>query len=166
MEIEIKQIKELMAAMERCGMTKMEIKEGKFELNLERSWGAETPLRSGLNYDQEETSRFIQPRANAPLPRTTDMTSAIQAGEKGVKEAPPGKYITSPMVGTFYPAPAPGATPYVKVGDYIEEGQIVCIIEAMKVMNEIKAKVSGTVVEILVEASHPVEFGAKIFRIQ
>jgi len=74
--------------------------------------------------------------------------------------------ITSPMVGTFYRAPAPDADPYVEVGDMVEVGQTVCIVEAMKLMNEIESEVRGRVVKIMVENSHPVEFGQKLFLIE
>lgn len=81
-------------------------------------------------------------------------------------EAPlPGTYVTSPMVGTFYSAPAPDKPPFIKVGDKVEKGTVVCIIEAMKVLNEVKAGVSGTVAEVLVQPGQPVEFGMKLFRV-
>jgi oxaloacetate decarboxylase (Na+ extruding) subunit alpha len=74
--------------------------------------------------------------------------------------------ITSPMVGTFYRAPAPDADPYVEVGDIVEVGQTVCIIEAMKLMNEIESEVRGRVVQILAENAQPVEFGQKLFLVE
>jgi acetyl-CoA carboxylase biotin carboxyl carrier protein len=74
--------------------------------------------------------------------------------------------ITSPMVGTFYRAPAPDADPYVETGDRVEVGQTVCIVEAMKLMNEIEADVKGRVVQVLVENAQPVEFGQKLFLVQ
>ena len=70
------------------------------------------------------------------------------------------------MVGTFYSTPSPDQPPYVKIGDYVSEDTVVCITEAMKVMNEVKAGVSGTVVEVLVDSSDPVQFGTKLFRIE
>ena len=73
------------------------------------------------------------------------------------------KYITSPMVGTFYRAPAPEAPPYVEIGKAVEEDTVVCIIEAMKVMNEIKAETKGVITEVLADNSKPVEFGQKLF---
>ncbi|HEB83698.1 MAG TPA: acetyl-CoA carboxylase biotin carboxyl carrier protein, partial [Bacteroidetes bacterium] len=73
--------------------------------------------------------------------------------------------IKSPMVGTFYRSPAPDAEPYIRIGDKITPGQVLCIVEAMKLMNEIEADVSGRVVEILVENGDPVEFGQVMFRI-
>ena len=79
--------------------------------------------------------------------------------------APQLKEIRSPMVGTFYKAPEPGAEAYIKVGNRVTPGQTVCIIEAMKIMNEIEAEIAGTVREILVEDSQPVEFGQVLFRV-
>src|SRR5262249_60325319 len=76
------------------------------------------------------------------------------------------KPITSPMVGTFYRAPAPDADPFVEVGDVVSVGQTVCIIEAMKLMNEIEAETKGRVAQILVENAQPVEFGQKLFLIE
>ena len=85
--------------------------------------------------------------------------------EKVVPESR-GFFVTSPMVGTFYSSPAPDHPSYVKIGDAVEEGSVICIIEAMKVMNEVKAGKKGIVKEILVENGHPVEFGSKLFRIE
>ncbi len=85
-----------------------------------------------------------------------------------VKEEKPGKKegvieIKAPMVGTFYRAPSPGAKPYVEIGDVIKPGDVVCIVEAMKLMNEIKAEIGGKIVEVLVENGQPVEFGQTLF---
>jgi acetyl-CoA carboxylase biotin carboxyl carrier protein len=89
------------------------------------------------------------------------------AGAPGAPGAPKAQLveIKSPMVGTFYSAPEPGAPPYVKVGSRVAVGQVVCIIEAMKIMNEIEAEVSGLVREVCVENAQPVEFGQPLFRV-
>jgi acetyl-CoA carboxylase biotin carboxyl carrier protein len=99
--------------------------------------------------------------------------AATAAADQEHREAPPRpaspapqlKEIRSPMVGTFYKAPEPGAEAYIKVGNRVTPGQTVCIIEAMKIMNEIEAEIAGTVREILVEDSQPVEFGQVLFRV-
>jgi len=99
--------------------------------------------------------------------------AAASAADQEHREAPPRpaspapqlKEIRSPMVGTFYKAPEPGAEAYIKVGNRVTPGQTVCIIEAMKIMNEIEAEIAGTVREILVEDSQPVEFGQVLFRV-
>jgi len=75
-------------------------------------------------------------------------------------------FVTSPIVGTFYRAPSPEAEPYVKVGDSVTKGQVLCIVEAMKLMNEIESDVSGTIVEVLPENAQPVEFGQRLFAIR
>ena len=85
--------------------------------------------------------------------------------EKGLK-ANKGTAITSPMVGAFYAAPAPGAKPFVKVGDVVSTGQVVCIVEAMKLMNEIEADVSGKITEICVEDGQSVEYGQVLMYVE
>jgi len=96
----------------------------------------------------------------APAP----VGQAPAAGETAVAEQL--ETIVAPMVGTFYAAPRPGADPFVRVGDHVEPGQVVAIIEAMKVMNEIVAERAGTIVEILVENGQPVEYGQPLMRLR
>jgi acetyl-CoA carboxylase biotin carboxyl carrier protein len=109
--------------------------------------------------------------ASAPVMAHGAPAPSVSAPEVEHRETPraaPGpalKEIKSPMVGTFYKAPEPGADAYVKVGGRITPGQTVCIIEAMKIMNEIEAEVSGVVREILVEDAQPVEYGQVLFRV-
>jgi len=108
------------------------------------------------------------PAAPAVLPAGTPARPAEEGVAPAPKaEAPKSAYleIKSPMVGTFYTAPEPGAKPYVAVGDRISKGQIVCIIEAMKIMNELESEFSGVVREISVNDSHPVEYGQVLYRI-
>jgi acetyl-CoA carboxylase biotin carboxyl carrier protein len=92
-------------------------------------------------------------------------TEHRDAAARSASAAPQLKEIRSPMVGTFYKAPEPGAESYIKVGNRVTPGQTVCIIEAMKIMNEIEAELAGTVREILVEDGQPVEFGQVLFRV-
>src|SRR6185295_2049742 len=97
--------------------------------------------------------------------------AALEAGSGAVDvpklEAAKSKYleVKSPMVGTYYGAPEPGAKPYISVGDRISKGQILCIIEAMKIMNEIESEFDGVVKEILAQNAHPVEYGQVLFRV-
>jgi len=102
----------------------------------------------------------------APMPAApTPATAALAAGESDEAPASHLADVTSPMVGTFYSAPAPDAPPYVKVGQKVAVGDTLCIIEAMKLMNELEAEVSGTVSEIVAQNADPVEFGQVLFRI-
>ena len=162
--MDLKQIKELMTSMEKAGMKKLTLKEKTgFELHLERQ-DAFPPAASHSVYPQ--ASMFIP----HPSPRTHDLShppmQAVSAEEdKIAKGKAEGKFITSPMVGTFYTAPSPEDPIFVKIGDRVEENTVVCIIEAMKVMNEVKAGASGVVAEVCLESGHPVEFGTKLFRI-
>jgi acetyl-CoA carboxylase biotin carboxyl carrier protein len=103
------------------------------------------------------------PAAAPPPPATAPRAEDTAA--RAPAPAPPLKEIRSPMVGTFYKAPEPGAEPYIKVGNRVTPGQTVCIIEAMKIMNEIEAEVAGSVREISVEDGQPVEFGQVLFRV-
>lgn len=160
--MEIRQIKELMASMGRTGTQKLSLKKEGFELTLER---AENGYYRAVEPDlSEEPLVRMGPsihHAALPLPKGKDGVMIPQ----GEKEEEGGLYVTSPMVGTFYAASSPEDAPFVKPGDKIEKQTIVCIIEAMKVMNEIKANLSGTVVEVLVENGQAVEFGTKLFRV-
>jgi acetyl-CoA carboxylase biotin carboxyl carrier protein len=103
----------------------------------------------------------------APLPAPPSPAAEAEHREGGPRPAaaPHLKEIRSPMVGTFYKAPEPGAEPYIKVGNRVTPGQTVCIIEAMKIMNEIEAEIAGVVREISVEDGQPVEFGQALFRV-
>jgi acetyl-CoA carboxylase biotin carboxyl carrier protein len=103
----------------------------------------------------------VSPSA-APLPAESEHR---EAGSRPPATAPHLKEIRSPMVGTFYKAPEPGAEPYIKVGNRVSPGQTVCIIEAMKIMNEIEAEIAGVVREISVEDGQPVEFGQVLYRV-
>ncbi len=105
--------------------------------------------------------------APAPAPAAAPAPMAAPAAPKAEKPAEkPGTLVTSPFVGTFYRAPSPDSQPYVDVGSKVKKGQVLCIVEAMKLMNEIEAEVEGKVAEILVQNATPVEFGQPLFRIE
>ena len=108
--------------------------------------------------------------APAALPTPTAPTAAAPSAVPAEPEAPPADSglidVTSPMVGTFYRAPAPDAPPYADVGQSVGKGDTLCIIEAMKLMNELECEVSGTIVEICVENAQPVEYGQLLFRVR
>ena len=97
------------------------------------------------------------------MPREPPWTEMPGSREPAQPAAPAGTPLNSPMVGTFYRAPSPGAEPFVKVGDTVKKGQVVCIIEAMKLLNEVEADADGVVREVCVENGQPVEFGQALF---
>lgn len=153
--MDIEQIKELMTHLEASKLRKLVYKKGDFELHLEKE--------SAL------PSRPVRGPVAETVNETAFQAEISMKGERGgsarVETTAPGSFVTSPMVGTYYASPAPDQPPFVKAGDKVNENTIVCIIEAMKVMNEVKAGVSGTVAEILVDGSQPVEFGTRLLRI-
>jgi len=143
--VDLKQIEKLMLAMERMKIKRISFKKDDFEIEIEKE-GVGAPVQY------------------APVP-TTHQQMAPQPALQAVQEPKNNVFVTSPMVGTFYAASSPEDPSFVKVGDTIEKGSIVCIIEAMKVMNEVKSEVSGKVEEILIKNGEPVEFGTEMFKI-
>lgn len=156
-----------MSVMGRTGTKRLSIKKEGFELQLEQHENGK-PIEGYVDSADEAQLRqeLSASRASIVLSksRETNPSMATINTEERLEETA-GVYVTSPMVGTFYQTPSPDDPAFVKVGDKIEKHTVVCIIEAMKVMNEVKAGVTGTVAEILVENGHPVEFGTKLFRI-
>ncbi len=163
MPIDFNQLKEFIEAIAKTDISELTIKEGDFELNVVKKQA--TTLISDPNQvvttilpEQIEQTSVIsaspQPIAESAKTETTEKTSPnFDVKPDNWRE------ITSPMVGTFYRAPAPEEPAFVEMGDKVSVGQVVCIIEAMKLMNEIEAEVAGKVVEIAVENGQPVEYG-------
>lgn len=114
-----------------------------------------------------QVQSFVPAAASAPVAQAAP-SAAVEAPKAEVKAAVPinRKAVTSPMVGTFYGAPSPGAAPFVEVGKTISTGQVVCIIEAMKLMNEIESEVSGKIVEVCVSDGQPVEYGQTLMYVE
>ena len=170
--MDLKQIKELIAAMGRGGIKKLTIKEkAGYELHLERHDEHPAYPVAAAPYTYHQTA-FPPPPPHSRETEAPRSSTAISHTQKhgNFHEVPTvqekqGRYVAAPLVGTFYNAPSPDDPAFVKVGDRVEENTVLCIIEAMKVMNEVKAGMSGIVEEVLVENAHPVEFGTKMFRI-
>ncbi|MGB5974853.1 MAG: acetyl-CoA carboxylase biotin carboxyl carrier protein [Nodosilinea sp.] len=159
MELSVTDLKELVAALSQSDIVELTLKNSDFELIL-RKPGAMVAKTTSVAPEVGPESV-----ASAPPPAVESLASSTPA------TTPPGKgsdlvAINSPMVGTFYRSPAPEEPPFVGVGDRISTGQAVCIIEAMKLMNELEAEVSGEIVEILVENSQPVEFGQTLMLVR
>ncbi|MCD8488605.1 MAG: acetyl-CoA carboxylase biotin carboxyl carrier protein [Desertifilum sp.] len=158
MQLNFNELRELIAALNQTDIAELTLKSADFELTLRK--GDRYPL-SGI---PPEVSHAVPSAAlNATLP------PPVAPSEPAAPPTPVADKrwveITSPLVGTFYRSPAPDEPPFVDVGDRIRTGQTVCIIEAMKVMNELEAEVSGQIVEVLVENGQPVEFGQTLMRV-
>jgi len=147
----VKEIKEMLNLMNENGLVELEIEKDGMRIRLKKT---QTPGIEGFSgpivVERHQVSESAVKQIAEPVKDSTAKTVEIK----------------SPMVGTFYRAPSPEAAPYAEVGQNIEPGQVICIIEAMKLMNEIKSEVKGKILEILVDNAEPVEFGQPIFLIE
>jgi len=158
--MDIRKVKKLIEMLEESNLNEIEIKEDEEAVKLVKS----NPVPSNFISStpaiiSEPTQQSPITKPSAPLSEATVTQEISQTSD--VLES--GNKMNSPMVGTFYSAPNPESEPFVKVGDQINEGDVLCIIEAMKMMNEVKSEFSGTVKQILVDNAEPVEFDQTLF---
>ncbi|MDY6786086.1 MAG: acetyl-CoA carboxylase biotin carboxyl carrier protein [Cyanobacteriota bacterium] len=163
MPIDINQLRELLSAIAQTDIGELTLKSDDFELTVRRGIN---PL--GTPPASSETTMAVAAAVPTPNPSISSPAPNISTPETSPSPVmePKGVEISSPMVGTFYRSPAPDEPPFVEIGDRIRTTQTVCIIEAMKLMNEIESEVSGQVLEILVENGQPVEFGQTLMRVK
>jgi len=157
-DTDLQKIKELIDIMERNGLLEVEIKHGDDKIFLKRC-APQQPIPAGTAALRPESVASAAGADMTELPAAETPPSA-PAKEEDLEE------IKSPIVGTFYVTPSPDSEPYVEVGSHVEPQTVVCMVEAMKVMNEIKAETSGTIVEILVTNGQAVEYGQVLFRVR
>ncbi len=151
----IKEIKEMISLMNENGLSELEIEKDGLKLRLKK----------GASEIEQEFS--IAPNSQPSLKETRPIIPQPQPGQSQEPRGLTGLIeIKSPMVGTFYRAPAPDTAPYIQEGQEINVGQVVCIVEAMKLMNEIKSEIKGKVVRVLIDNADPVEFGQTLFLIE
>lgn len=165
MAIDFNQLRELLTAIDQTDISELTLKSDDFELTVRKAVRS-TPSLDAL---PPVSGSIVVPTIPAVMPPAPSQLTELVSREAAVPAPMPVDKklvdVPSPMVGTFYRAPAPDEPPFVQVGDRIRSGQAVCIIEAMKLMNEIEVEVSGQVVEILVENGQSVEFGQPLMRI-
>lgn len=147
----IKEIKEMINLMNENGLTELEVEKDDMRIRLKKTANGIESSEAPLAYSAQGGASAV---AKAQSVQESEEKNAIKTVE-----------IKSPMVGTFYRAPNPEAPSYAEVGQTIEPGQVICIIEAMKLMNEIKSEIKGKILEILVDNAEPVEFGQSLFLI-
>lgn len=147
--MDIRKVKKLIELLEESDVEELEIQEGDDSVRISRRRA------------QPESMQYFAPpgypQANAPA-QPQGLPSQDEGGSDSASSAPKGHCLCSPMVGTFYRAPSPTAKSFVEVGQQVSAGEVVCIVEAMKMMNQIEADKSGTISEILIENGQPVEF--------
>jgi len=158
--MDIRKIKKLIELLEESGIAEIEIKEGEEAVRISRM----RPEGAAAHAHPQVVHAAALPPAAAPV-RIPEVQPAGLA-EGGAKPKPNEHVITAPMVGTFYAAPSPGAKPFVEIGDEIKVGQVLCVIEAMKMMNQIEADKAGRITSIMARNGDPVEFGQPLFVIE
>lgn len=161
MDLSFNELRELVDALSQTDIAELKMKSSDFELTLRKP----SALQPDVVMGAPAVSAPVAPVAGAVVspvaaPADESAAPAVPAVDSSLVE------ISAPMVGTFYRAPAPDEAMFVEVGDRIQPGQTVCIIEAMKLMNELEAEVSGEIVDILVENAEPVEFGQALMRVR
>jgi acetyl-CoA carboxylase biotin carboxyl carrier protein len=162
--LELKDIKELIALIRKNDLTEFSLEQEGFKITLKRGFEP-APATSGIPYGAPmlgSGSLQLPTLAQSGHGQSPQPAAATPAASN----AEPFRDLPSPMVGTFYAAAAPDAPPFVSVGQQITPDTVICIIEAMKVMNEIKSEMSGTVVEVLAENGKPVQYGQPLFRLR
>ena len=166
-----KDLKDILLALEMADVREFSLKTAEYDLNIKR--GAEAPVyvQAPVQPTQMQPAQMQPVQTSAqPVPAQASAQAAqAPAAEPAAPAVPtptPGIPVKAPIVGTFYTSSSPDAPVYVKVGDSVAAGQILCIIEAMKLMNEIEAETSGTLREILVKNGEPVEYGQTLFIIE
>ena len=146
MSMDIRKIKKLIEMLQESDLTEIEVTEGEEAVRISRK------SSNDIVVEQPTLERKVEAITTSTKTKETSISGS--------------KTITSPIVGTFYRRPAPDKDPYVKVGDVIDAGQIVCIVEAMKMMNEIKSEFSGKIVSIEVEDGEPVQFSQDLITLE
>ena len=145
MNIDLKQLRSLFRTLADGGVTEFEFEDEQVKVRIVRG--------------NSSTPSVTFATAPLPPPSAAPLSEAAPVSDERIS------FVTSPFVGTFYRSPSPDAASFVEVGSDVREGQTLCIVEAMKLMNEIEAEVAGRIVEVLVENGKPVEFGQKLFRV-
>jgi acetyl-CoA carboxylase biotin carboxyl carrier protein len=154
----LKEIKELIKFLKEEEITEFELERGDIKVRMKRGGAVEAPSERiiAVQASPPQTASPIAPQT--PVPSTPTPAPARVEEELHI--------VRSPIVGTYYESPSPGSPPFVKPGDFVEAGQVLCIVEAMKLMNEIEADVAGELVKSLVKNGQPIEYGQELFAIR
>lgn len=161
--MDLKQIQELIKAVNKSELSELSIKDGDFEITIKQNPHTEGQQMVAYHAPQQ-MMQAMQPMQAAPAPATTPAPVAETAAPATTSENL--VTIKSPMIGTFYRSPKPGEPPFVNVGDSISTGEHICIIEAMKLFNEIESEVSGKIVKVLADDASPVEYDQPLFLVE
>ena len=168
---EIRELKELIEFLKEYDIGDFEFERGDFKIRLKFGQPAQAPPASAL--DIARLGQLLSHSGHTPPAAPQGIHAVASAGSAAAAEAPPAPaeeeklhIVKSPIVGTFYESSSPGAAAFVKIGDTVENGQVLCIVEAMKLMNEIESDVAGEVVKRIAASGQPVEYGQALFAIR
>jgi len=162
--MDLKLIKNLLTLISETDVNEVSIEEGDFKLKVKKQ--SDSPATVQYQAPQQPAAQASAQQAAPPSTEKPAPDKTAEAKPASAEKAKDGTEVKSPIVGTFYRSPSPDDDPFVKTGDKVEKGQVLCIIEAMKIMNEIEAEFSGTVQEILAEDAQPVEYDQPLFIIK
>ncbi|PTN12455.1 acetyl-CoA carboxylase biotin carboxyl carrier protein [Nitrosomonas aestuarii] len=162
--MDLRKLKKLIELVEESGIAELEITEGEEKVRISKS-GPAVPGYAWMPPMQQSVAPYPQGQCQ-PAPDATPNDSKTSDPSNVKKDTPEGHLVKSPMVGTFYRSSSPGSSPFVDVGQTVKVGDTLCIIEAMKLLNEIEADKNGVIKAILVENGQPVEYGEHLFVIQ
>lgn len=162
--MDLKEIENLLDLIAKSEVNEVSIEEGDFKIKVKKKPDVKesAPQQMPMQY-QVPVQPQQAPQQQAPQQQPAGGGGQSSGEESGGEEQPSGKVVKSPIVGTFYEAPSPNDDPFVNVGDNVEKGQTLCIVEAMKIMNEIESDYSGEVKKVLVEDAEPVEYDQPLF---
>jgi acetyl-CoA carboxylase biotin carboxyl carrier protein len=156
--MDLKLIKNILELISESDVNEVSLEEGDFKIKVKKQGEVQQ-----VSYTQPAAP---QPAAQPAAPAQPQQASAPAESAESGDDQPAGETVTSPIVGTFYESPSPDSDPFIKVGDKVSKGDTLCIVEAMKIMNEIEAEFGGTVQKILVDDAQPVEFEQPLFIIK
>lgn len=162
--MDLKVIENLLDLIAKSEVNEVSIEEGDFKIKIKKEADVEqpsVPVQYQLPAQPQQVPQQPAAQQQAPQPAPAQAEDTSESGEAA--DEPSGEVVKSPIVGTFYRAPSPDDDPFVKVGDSVEKGETVCIVEAMKIMNEIESDFSGEIKKILVDDAEPVEYDQPLF---
>lgn len=160
----IEEIQDLIHSVVSSGIAELEVQRGENRVWIKRHGGVTQEIVIPAGASAPAAAPVVH--APAPVHAAAPVPAAAAGGGLADLTDPTLQTVTSPIVGTFYESPSPGSAPFVQAGDHIQPGKVLCIIESMKLMNEIEAEISGTIVKRLVENGQPVEYGEAMFLVK
>ena len=156
--MDLRKLKKLIDLVEESGIAEIEVTEGEEKVRITRTIANNQPVYAAMHHAPQP---MLAPAPAVAAPGTAAPVAAAPAAGPDLSKA-----LTSPMVGTFYRSSSPGGTPFIDVGSQVKEGDVICIVEAMKILNEIEADHSGTITRVLAENGQAVEYGQALFVIE